>query len=219
MIKRVAVITPVFRPNLEWLNKCIDSVLTQSLPCTHFLVLDGEADLSSVTRHSRLKIITLPDSHHDYGDTPRAIGSISAFRQGFEAVAWLDCDNWFEPNHIESLLELQNKTKVSICASSRKLFEQNETFLGLCPESGKNFIDTNCYLIMESEKALCSLWWLMDEDSHRIGDRILLNYLASRNIPVAESGLTTLCYRTNFEAHFRYFGKEPPVGAKSGFRI
>jgi hypothetical protein len=106
---RVAVVTPYFREPLDWLRQCHASVRAQTHACTHVMVADGHPQ-SEVAGWPGLRHIALPTSHGDYGDTPRAIGSIEAIGAGFDAIAYLDADNAYAPDHIESLVELQRRT-------------------------------------------------------------------------------------------------------------
>ena len=97
---RVAVITPYYRESLEMLQFCHDSVRTQTYPCTHFLVADGHArpEISGwAVQH-----LILPQAHGDDGNTPRCLGSLSAMKQGFDVITYLDADNWYYPNHIDA---------------------------------------------------------------------------------------------------------------------
>src|SRR5271166_697694 len=101
---KVAVVTPYHREPTEWLAQCIAGVAAQTYPCTHILVADGfpRPDLvPPAAQH-----IQLPRAHADNGNTPRAIGSISAIGEGFDAIAYLDADNWHEPGFIEAMVKL-----------------------------------------------------------------------------------------------------------------
>ena len=100
---QVAVVTPYYKENDDILRQCHLSVLRQSYPCTHILVADGHPkplfDEQPKTMH-----ITLPQANGDMGNRPRAIGGILAESYGFDAVAYLDADNWYDLAHIERLI-------------------------------------------------------------------------------------------------------------------
>src|SRR5262245_29299152 len=99
---RVAVVTPYYQEKLEVLRDCLASVAKQTFRCDHFVVADGHPqELVTPAEH-----IILPRAHHDNGNTARAIGSLSAMNQDYDAVAYLDADNWYYPNHIESMVLL-----------------------------------------------------------------------------------------------------------------
>src|SRR4051794_26673695 len=100
---KIAVVTPYYKESPAVLRQCHESVLRQSYACRHILVSDGYPapyfDDAKDAIH-----IKLPQAHGDNGNTPRAMGGVLADRQGFDAVAYLDADNWYEPNHIESMV-------------------------------------------------------------------------------------------------------------------
>ena len=120
---RVAVVTPYYRTPDAWLRMCHESVRAQSHTCTHILVADGVAQ--EIVQNFDCQHIVLSKGHADYGDTPRAIGSMSAIGQGFDAITYLDADNWYEPNHIASLLELHRSTNAEVCTSMRNFHHVN----------------------------------------------------------------------------------------------
>src|SRR3989344_8281647 len=99
---KVAVITPYFNILDEWLLQCHRSVKSQTHPCTHILVADGRA--KDIVNSLEAQHILLPVNYRDYGDTPRGVGSILAIGQGFDAIAYLDADNWYYPEHIASMV-------------------------------------------------------------------------------------------------------------------
>src|SRR3990172_6396080 len=96
---RVAVITPYYKAREDWLTRCHESVRAQTHPATHILVADGTPE--SYVDGWEAQHIVLMKNHGDFGDTPRAVGSVSAIGQGFDAIAYLDADNWYAPEHIE----------------------------------------------------------------------------------------------------------------------
>ncbi|MFP6688355.1 MAG: glycosyltransferase [Alphaproteobacteria bacterium] len=166
---KVAVITPYFEAGEDWLKKCHESVLAQTHHCTQFFVADGAPQ--DVISDFDAQHIVLGANHGDYGNPPRAIGSVSAIGQGFDAIAWLDADNWYEPNHIESLVGLHRKQGAAICTSSRMIYGSNGAPLGLCPNvDGKKFFDTNCYLLTRAAYELISVWYEMEPRLHPVGD-------------------------------------------------
>src|ERR1700722_9337974 len=94
----IAVITPFFRTPSGWFQQCLDSVARQTTACTHVVVCDGSPLPSDVKMTDAVQIVTLPKPHGDFGNAARAIGSVSAVCRGFDAIAYLDSDNWFEPH-------------------------------------------------------------------------------------------------------------------------
>jgi glycosyltransferase involved in cell wall biosynthesis len=217
---KVAVITPYHNCPRDWIAVCVESVQSQYHPCEHIVVCDGDDSFPPALQHQELQLIHLPRAHRDYGNTARAIGSISAFRRGFDAVAWLDADNWYKPEHIASLLEVHKNTSSAICFSKRDLYHLNGTYLGPCPETARGeLIDTNCYLIVKQAKEVISAWWMMDEKYNPVGDRYFYTYLKHIGMQVAGSNKDTVCYRTAYAPHYEHFGVAVPAEAKEVTRV
>lgn len=97
---RICVVTPYWNEPRELIERCVQSVALQSVSADHVLVGDGGADCHAwmagrVTRQFRL------DTHHnDFGATPRDVGLAWGVSQGYDALALLDADNWYETHHL-----------------------------------------------------------------------------------------------------------------------
>jgi hypothetical protein len=216
---RIAVVTPYCHETHEQLRRCHDSVINQTVKCDHFLVSDGfpmaEVDAWACTH------IKVPH-HNDYGDTPRLIGTSSAATLGYDAILLLDGDNWFNQNHVETLLHVQASTQADVVTCARTLLRAADLSpLGVCFESdGVNFNDTNCYLIMKKAFPLFRAWAFKDPKLGIVGDRIFWNCLkAVDDIKVVRSPAPTVNYVTTFGFHYTMFGEEPPENAKEIVRL
>lgn len=102
---RVFVVIPHYRERDEYVRQCLASVMAQTVPCQMVVVSDGP-DPSPALGEFPATVLKLPEPSRDYGDTPRSIGSVYAVSRGADAIAWLDADNWYQPDHIETLLAL-----------------------------------------------------------------------------------------------------------------
>lgn len=210
----VAVITPFFDKPGAWLQQCLDSVARQTIPCVHFMVCDGDAP-AGVEMGRSVEVLRLPRPHQDYGNAARAIGSVSAISQGFEAIAYLDADNWYEVDHLQTLLQAQQATKAAVCTCGRNLFDLEGKLLGPCPEvDGKQFVDTNCFLLTRPAFSLVSVWYMLPRAQAKAGDRVFWRAVLESKLGHTHVPDRTVAFRTIYEAHYRYFGKEPPPGAK-----
>ena len=209
---RVAVITPYFKTPRPWLEQCHQSVLDQTHPCTHILVADGapEDDLDTW----QAQHIVLPVNHADYGDTPRAIGSVSAIGQQFEGIAYLDSDNWYAPDHIETLVGLHTESGAAICISNRTLNRLDGSVLGLCRETdGDMFADTSCLMLTRRAFSLASLWASFHPLLHPICDRMMMYNIRKSGLKRAFVDKPTVAFRTAYQGVYQSFGEEPPPGA------
>ncbi len=212
---RVAVVTPYYRTPDAWLRMCHESVRAQTHPCTHILVADGIAQ--EIVQHFDSQHIVLSQGHADYGDTPRAIGSMSAIGQGFDAITYLDADNWYEPDHISSLVELHRSTGSAICTSMRNFHHVNGQKLATCLSSdGEIFCDTNCLMLFRSAFSLCSVWALMEPDEHAIDDRVVWYRILQSGASHAHSRCATLAYRATHAGIYKDLGLTVPQGVKNG---
>jgi glycosyltransferase involved in cell wall biosynthesis len=217
---RVAVVTPYHKRHDEFLSQCLASVASQThTNCFHVLVGDG-CDSADVQISDRVHKISISHNIGDYGDSPRTLGVVYAFAQGADAVAFLDSDNWYEPDHVESLLALQRSTGAKVTVSYRNLAHLDGGILGLCPDSnGISFCDTSCMLFTRFAAEAASSWWTIPKEFHAIDDRIIWNRVLSRRHSIACTRRATVNYRTAFRHHYTMFGEQPPSGAKIGEEI
>ncbi|MBF7689151.1 glycosyltransferase family 2 protein [Acinetobacter pollinis] len=205
---RVAVITPYYKEPLEQLIRCHQSVLIQKANVTHFLVSDGypKAVLDQWDcEHIRLS------HHNDYGDTPRGIGAASASAQGFDAICFLDADNWYEPHHLETMISTFKRYRIPVVTTSRALYTNDGQYLGQCKESdGIHFVDTNCYFFHKSAFELCSAWLFKPKGQSIVGDRILWKRVQDAKVPYVHHRGITVNYVTDFAVHYQMFNLTPP---------
>jgi hypothetical protein len=163
-----------------------------------------------------LQHIILPDAHNDVGNTPRSIGSISAMNQGFEAIAYLDADNWFYPNHIDSMVKLQQQSGAAVCTATRTIHRQDGSALYLDAEcDGKQFVDTSCYFFTQQAFRLLPMWAMMPRELSVIGDRVIWELVKGMSLACAHNRAPTVAYRTQYQGHYRCAGETPPDGMKS----
>ena len=216
-------ITPVYDPNIEYLKQNIKSVKSQTIPVKHMLVFDGPKGLAKAKEHkvdlSGVEILELPVCHQDYGDTPRYMGTVSAFSRGADAIFWIDDDNWIEPNHTEKMIkDLNEKQPIATC--QRNVCTLEGEVMGECFETDPyKFIDMNCYVIHKSVKNICTTLWTMRPDMHIFDDKVLYASIRQNKIPFGYYKTPTVNYRSNFNFHYQYYGFPIPEGAKDGVGI
>ena len=131
----ISVIVPVY--NVEsYLARCVDSILTQTYQNLEvILVDDGSKDNSGVIcddyarRDSRVNVI-----HKENG------GLSSARNAGIEAaggeyLAFVDSDDWIEPDAYERLLSAMQKHAAKLVVGGRYDVDgaTGEKKVGLCP--------------------------------------------------------------------------------------
>lgn len=209
---RVAVVTPYFREPIAWLRECHASVLAQTHACTHIMVADGHPRVD-VGAWPGVRHVTLPNSHGPGGDTPRAIGSIEAIGAGFDAIAYLDADNSYARDHIESLVDLHRQTGAAFCSSSRYLCRIDGPIMAECLNcDGETFVDTNCMFFGRSAFRLVTAWVLMPEFAHPVCDRVVFHAIKNAKLPIAHSGKPTVYYRVKLPDIYRHLREPIPAG-------
>jgi glycosyltransferase involved in cell wall biosynthesis len=206
---KVAVVTPYYQEPQDWLIQCHESVANQSYPCSHIMVADGYPN-ELVARLGVLHI-PLPRRHRDYGDTPRAIGSLSAISLGFDAIAYLDADNWYYSDHIASLVELHQTTKAAVCSSARNLYRSDGSLFGLCLNcDGDTMVDTSCFFLTRAAFSIVPMWTLMPEYVHPVDDRVMWHYIKQAGLSRAHTGKPTVAYRMRNQGFYKSMGEESP---------
>ncbi|MGE0713907.1 MAG: glycosyltransferase family 2 protein [Alphaproteobacteria bacterium] len=211
---RIAVVTPYFSeaPNVLW--QCHASVLEQRRPVRHILVSDGRPQ--PVVDSWDADHVRLPHPHGDAGNAARGIGALMAVAEGYDAVAFLDADNWYQPDHLEATAAGMEREGAALCSSARSLHAEDGRLLApLDGESdGIRHADTNTLLVHRRAADLLALWCEMPPAFAWVGDRFLLAAARARGHAVAHVARATVCYRTRWAFHYRALGLPPPPGAK-----
>jgi glycosyltransferase involved in cell wall biosynthesis len=212
---RVAVITPYYREPLTMLRQCHDSVRTQTYPCTHFLIADGHPQ-EEISTWSAQHLI-LPQAHSDNGNTPRAIGSLSAMNQGFDAIAYLDADNWFYPNHVDLMLSQQRETGAAVCTASRSIHRWDGSLMYIDTHecNGKSHVDTSCLFLTRAAYRVLPIWAMMPSQLGPICDTIIWQAIQARQLPTAHQNRPTVAFRTQYQVHYQNIGEPAPADVKS----
>jgi hypothetical protein len=210
-LPRVAVITPYHEEAVEVIRRCHESVLIQSFKCLHVLVADGTlcAELDSWDCHH----VVLPVSHNDIGSTPRLIGCFHAIGLGFDAVAFLDADNWYSPSHIANLMKIMKDHDADFVSSGRMLWSLDGHRMGECPITNpRSFIDTNCMLFGRKAFMILHQWVLMPDYGHLIGDRIMYHHVLQSGLVTAHTPSPTVNYLCGKEGLYRLMNQPVPLG-------
>ncbi|HKU94888.1 MAG TPA: glycosyltransferase [Vineibacter sp.] len=222
---RVAVITPYYREPPDVLRLCHDSVARQTHPCRHYMVADGFPE--PVVSTWPVEHLQLPRPHNDVGNAARCIGAMAAAGDGVDAVAFLDADNWYHDDHIESLVALHQCTGALVCTSGRNIHRVDGSVLIAGGETGdgETHADTSSLWIHRRAFEVLSLWTAMPPPLGAIGDRVIWAAIMARKIPRAHSGRATMAYQSRYAAHYLAAGEPPPENAKgnddlmSAFRL
>ena len=209
---RIAVITPYYKESLDFLMKCHQSVIGQTVNATvdHFMIADGFPN--SEVSAWKVKHVSLPTSHADNGNTPRGIGSVLTDSQGYDFVAYLDADNWFHPDHLASLLALHDETNAPVCCSMRTFHQMDGSPLNISEpqEDSLLHVDTSCFMIHSSAFDILSIWYRMPKELGPICDRVFKLAFVNARHPIAYSKERTVAFRSQYRFHYELAGL--PVG-------
>lgn len=125
MNPKISIIIPVYNVK-SYLNKCVESVLAQTYKSLEVIVVDdGSTDGSGeicdlfASRDDRVKV------YHQANQ-----GLSMARNKGLDHatgdwIAFLDSDDFIEPEMYENLLELANKYNVDLCSCNSRSFYEN----------------------------------------------------------------------------------------------
>jgi glycosyltransferase involved in cell wall biosynthesis len=205
-MKTVAVVTAT--TGRDSLQQTIESVRSQTVPCRHYIFVDGrDAVTSNIPIHveENIEICVLPVKTGGKGMMNGGIMAASAYLVQEDMIAWLDDDNWYDPDHIEELVKAKGDKPYA--HSLRKLLNPDGTFYdyddfeSLGQYSG--FVDLNCYLMDRSVAVQVAPMWYNTTGELMIGDRYMYQCLSQNKIPFGESGKYTVNYRLNAKRDLR----------------
>jgi glycosyltransferase involved in cell wall biosynthesis len=147
---RVMVITPT--TGKDTLEKAIESVKTQTIETEHLVVSDGVyMDPPDVSY-----FMALPENVGGKGWYGHRVYAAMPLMVNADYILFLDEDNWFEPNHVETMINKIKSRNLMWAYSLRRICDESGQYvcdddcesLGRCPtfyDSTLNFVDTNCY--------------------------------------------------------------------------
>ena len=217
----IAVITPYYKESDKVLRQCHESVLKQTgdFEIKHFMIADGYPNkkvLSWDCNHT-----TLDESHSDNGNTPRAVGCLLAKNEGYNFITFLDADNWYHQNHINSLIQTFNKEKLPIITSLRTFHLEDGQQLNIRTkaEVSLKHVDTSCILLHRSAFDLNTLWSAMPKPLSPICDQIFMAGIRHRRHRFASTMQCSVAFRTRYKGHYILAGLKPPADAKGDSEI
>jgi glycosyltransferase involved in cell wall biosynthesis len=194
-MKSIAVVTAT--TGRDSLLQTIESVKKQSYPCNHYIFVDGQHELPPYDDYKNIVVLPKPTGLN--GMMNGGIVAASAYLVTEDYICWLDDDNWFDSDHVESLVEaIEDKP---YAYSLRKLIEPDGTFWANddCESLGHHadLIDLNCYLMKRDLATGLAPCWYQTTGELMIGDRYVWAMLKQNNIPYGASGKYTVNYRLN----------------------
>jgi glycosyltransferase involved in cell wall biosynthesis len=210
---KICVVTPYFQENIEWLLQAHASVKTQTIEARHILVCDGGVP-AQIPDFQGTHVL-LARNYRDYGNTPRLIGCYNAIAQDADAIAFLDADNWYYPDHLRSLTAIASSTQLDAVASARMLHRLDGTPMMKCRTvDGANYIDTSCLVVFRPAFRHLICWALQGQDvAGRETDQFLWRTMRDAGTRMAFVDRPSVAYRTRHRVHYDQAGEIAPPGA------
>lgn len=215
---RVAVVTPYYRVAPDKLQRCCASVAAQRMACDHILVADGEPQ--PLPEGGRLIHMVLPANVGNCGATPRGFGAQYAFAQGYDAVAFLDADNWYEPGHVELAVQKLHDAQLDVVFARRRVvFEDGEVLAQPDPQDADGrHVDTNCFVFSKRVAWLMGLWAMYPKEFGAGEDRLMRTLIQQRGLKTALLDAPTVWYETHWRLHYALAGKQPLAPVRTPLR-
>jgi glycosyltransferase involved in cell wall biosynthesis len=155
---RIMVITPT--TGKDTVLKAIESVNNQTIPTEHLLVIDGAQaayDLADMDYNwTRTLAMQLPENVGGNGWYGHRVYAAMPLMVNADYILFLDEDNWFEPNHVETMINKIKSKDLMWSYSLRRICNEAGEYIcdDDCESLGRyptfydhtiNFVDTNCY--------------------------------------------------------------------------
>jgi glycosyltransferase involved in cell wall biosynthesis len=200
----VAVVTPSI--GADTLKKCVESVAKQTYSnLVHHIFVDGKQNLDKIREiisefdSSKYRLNVL-DENIGKGWYGHRVYAACSFLVNQDAIAYLDEDNWLEPNHVETLVK--SITDHDWAYSLRKVFDKDENYFcdDNCESLGKwpvyfneavHHIDTSSFLVKRQVAISIGHSWYGQWGADRQFFNALKTYFNNYNC----NNQHTLCYR------------------------
>ena len=151
---RVIVITPT--TGKDTVNRAMESVTDQTIPTEHLIVEDGKLTNMHIFETGMRKVMRLPENVGGNGWYGHRVYAAMPLMVNADYILFLDEDNWFEPNHVETMINKIKSKDLMWSYSLRRICNEAGEYIGDddCESLGRwpafydhtlNFVDTNCY--------------------------------------------------------------------------
>lgn len=206
LIETVAVVTPTI--GKETLRQCVESVKNQTYQkIKHHIVVDGAENLGAVEQniggfHDKRLVEMIRENVGGGGWYGHRVYAAWSFLFNADAICFLDEDNWYEPDHVESLVNAMNEKEADWAFSFRKIYDKEGNYLchdnceslGIHPvyiDNNTYHVDTSSYLVRKDCAVRVAGAWYGQWGA----DRQYFGVLAQHFPAVAYSKKHSLCYR------------------------
>jgi hypothetical protein len=211
--QRYAIVTPYFKEERSFLERCIRSVQQQERPVDHILVSDGFPQ-DWIDQYP-VRHIKLDRNYADYGNTPRTIGAMLAVSERYAGVGLLDADNWLEPDHITRCLQAAAFTQdVDYVVARRHLRRPDGTILDIEDDAVSDHVDTSCFFLLPGSYHVIPYFMLMPRELAPICDRVFYRALVERALKAVMVKKKTVNYHCIWQYAYDKAREAPPPDVK-----
>jgi GT2 family glycosyltransferase len=155
---RIMVITPT--TGKDTLLKAVESVAQQTIPTEHLIVADGDGwkvwPMLKDFKKTHMQWVDLPENVGGNGWYGHRVYAAMPLMVNADYILFLDEDNWFEPNHVETMINKIKSKDLMWSYSLRRICDESGQYVcdDDCESLGRyptfydhtiNFVDTNCY--------------------------------------------------------------------------
>ena len=196
----VAVVTST--QGRSTITKAIQSVQDQTRKATHYVFIHGAEYSDKTIPHlaDDTVAVHLPRANGGGGYGMAPVFALAPFAITEDVICYLDDDNWYEPDHIESLVEMIEKHDLGWAYSYRKIVDNEGSFicedncesLGMQLNSDNQYlVDNSCYVVRTNVARRHSHAWYVPV----ISDRSFQHELMRAGLSVGTTGKHSVNYR------------------------
>ena len=208
MAKAIVITPSTGSPELQ---DAITSVLDQTIDVDHLIVCDGNQFrekvsfiVDKVIEHPRVTGCYLPYNTGGHGFYGHRIMAAFSHLINHDYILFLDQDNWYESDHVESLIDVIESKGYDWSYSLRKIFNKDKEYLTVdnCESLGRwpvwvnekaHLIDSSSYCFKTSFIRKYGHTWDHGWGADRRFYTIIKDHL--KHDKYGTNGKHTLCYR------------------------
>jgi hypothetical protein len=208
-----AVITAYFKEPFEVIQRAINSVKNMDpdgFEIRHYLIADGHPQKSLA--ESNQFHFTLNQSHSDFGDTPRLVGSMIAIREGASGIMFLDADNVIYRDHLILCKQKYINSDTNIVLTKRDWLHVNGSILNYKSDEDENYshVDTGCFTFFDEAVFEIFKWALIPKELSSFGDRYFWHLLRANRTSFAATQQSTIGYTCMWRDVYEKAGVDIP---------
>jgi len=205
MTLSVAVVTST--RGRETIKQAHESVMNQTYPATHYVFAHGKDCWNEVEDHldamqeiENVQMVYLPRANGSGGLAMAPVFAMAPYAIKEDIICYLDDDNWYEPDHVETMVKMIEEHDLGWAYSLRKIVDNEGNFI--CDDnceslgcvkntSGHYLVDNSCYVVRSEVARKYSHAWYVPF----VSDRSFQAALMVAKIKTGTTGKHTVNYR------------------------